>query len=157
MVLLLYETWDLFLRQAGRSSKPCIDGGHIPLTGLLLAALPPIGTKPIDVIIATDFRGGFTAIHGVLSTVQLAYRRFEKNAIICSPLFAGYRLFLDPVIEFVFQPADCSAASELNAGREFTLPHQLVDLGFLNAGLCFDGWESCYLHGLLPFMCVDVH
>jgi hypothetical protein len=69
MALLLFERLNPFLRRAGRSSKPQTDGGHIPLTGLLLAALPPIGAKPIDVIIATDFRGGFAAVCGVLSTV----------------------------------------------------------------------------------------
>ena len=55
MALLLCETETPFLSGAGRSQKPCTDGGRISLAGLVLAALPPIeAAKPMDEKTAAD-------------------------------------------------------------------------------------------------------
>jgi hypothetical protein len=55
---------------------------------------------------------------------------------------SGLDLLLNPLVQILFDPADSAAASEFDAGREFPFLHQLVDLGFLDAGFRLGGVKS---------------
>src|SRR5260364_209432 len=59
-----------FQQGAGRRCKPQRVGGRISLSGLVLAARPPIGAKPTGEIKAADWRGDLAASAGVLSTLE---------------------------------------------------------------------------------------
>src|SRR5260363_465933 len=74
MVLLLVERLKpLFSAGGGQALKTERVGGRISLSGLVLAARPPIGAKPTGEIKAADWRGDLAASAGVLSTCAAIY------------------------------------------------------------------------------------